>query len=75
MALAEKMPAGNMRMCPRTMAKELVEGTVAHSKEIWAMLTTEWEMSAFPKKRMRRCASLCEILVLQKTTIDPHFVP
>jgi hypothetical protein len=65
MALAEKILAGNMRMCPRTQALNLVEGTAAHSEEIWAMFTTEWNEETRES----------EILVLQKATIDPHFVP
>jgi hypothetical protein len=73
MALVEKMLVGNMRMCPLTMAKGLVEGTVAHSEEIWTMFTTEWNGS-FPEETDAETRE-SEILLLQKATIDPHFVP
>jgi hypothetical protein len=73
MALVERMLVGNMKMCPTTMAKGLVEGNVAHSEEIWNMFTTEWNGS-FPKETDAETRE-SEILVLAKATIDPHFVP
>ena len=66
MALVEKMLVGNMRMCPLTMAKGLVEATVAHSEEIWTMFTTEWNGS-FPEETDAETRG-SEILVLQKAT-------
>jgi hypothetical protein len=69
----ERMLVGNMKMCPITMAKGLVEGTVAHSEEIWTMFTTEWN-GRFPEETDAETRE-SEILVLTKATIGPHFVP
>ena len=57
MELAERALAGDMRLCPRTQALNLVEGTAAHSEAIWAMFTTQWNSSFPQKRRMRRLAN------------------